>query len=413
MRKLVLPFLLILTIAVIATTPPFMVIATNSPKPVIAVDLAHGENDKALSYMMGNMTDFEFKVLSEPITGDALEDVTILIIGQPMTVFTPEEVMAIQNWLAEGEKVLWVASDSDYGSGPQSQQAANAILEAIGSSLRIDFSAVYDDVVNCGRFYRVVGLVQPDEDTPLRDKIVMDFQHEGKVLYHGPAPLAWVDEEGNWHNLTKTKPENVYRIVWTSENGYIGDNNPPPTMAYLDELTGHILARYVMLAVEHDRENNNLIIVSGESPYGDYQPTWTSEYYGVELDGPQFVMNLIRWAYLMATVPPVTVTETVVETEYVTTTITETKVQTVTETKTLTETTTKILTETKVETRVTTEIATTTVEKTVTETKTQTATVTATETVTETVGITGTTLAIVIILIIIFAAIGYFLGKRT
>ncbi len=33
-----------------------------------------------------------------------------------------------------------------------------------------------------------------------------------------------------------------------------------------------------------------------EDPYGDYEPTWASSYYGVPLSGPRFVVNMITWA---------------------------------------------------------------------------------------------------------------------
>jgi len=40
----------------------------------------------------------------------------------------------------------------------------------------------------------------------------------------------------------------------------------------------------------------NVVIVSGESPYGGYQPMATWLYYGIHLDGPRFVRNVILWA---------------------------------------------------------------------------------------------------------------------
>jgi hypothetical protein len=38
-----------------------------------------------------------------------------------------------------------------------------------------------------------------------------------------------------------------------------------------------------------------IIAVSGASPYGDYQPMYTGEYYGFELDGYNLVKNAIEW----------------------------------------------------------------------------------------------------------------------
>ncbi|MCD6558826.1 MAG: aminotransferase, partial [Palaeococcus sp.] len=111
----------------------------------VAVDLAHGENDK---YLTGDVIDKDtnetiaqgiiptmtnvnwayigdpaqadvlgIKNLGDKITYDALKDVKVLIIGQPGSPFDPEEIEAIAKWFSEGGKVLWVAGDSDYGSG--------------------------------------------------------------------------------------------------------------------------------------------------------------------------------------------------------------------------------------------------------------------------------------------------------
>ncbi len=314
MKKVIPSFvlLLILALGVLGSLP-----SASALKIVAAADLAHGESDKMLDDLMGNLTQFEWIKIEEPFTYDLLKDVDVLIIGQPTTALTSDELNALKKWFSEGNKVLWVAGDSDYGAGSDSQFAANSILETIGSKLRIDYSSVYDDVVNAGRFYRVVGTISPDKGA----EAVAEGVTKG-VLFHGPAPLAWVDAEGNWHNLTATKPDNVFRIAWTSENGYVADNNPPTSMAYVNEIANKIRSKYVLLAVEVINVNgvNSVVIVSGESPYGDYQPGWSTEYYGVQLDGPKFITNLLSWATSMAFTKTVTTTTTVTDT----TTITET-----------------------------------------------------------------------------------------
>ncbi|MBO3802207.1 MAG: hypothetical protein JTT12_07805 [Candidatus Brockarchaeota archaeon] len=89
-------------------------------------------------------------------------------------------------------------------------------------------------------------------------------------------------------------PENIIRIVRTSKNGTIVENNPPPAKAH----TAGDKGKLVLLAAEFITVGDkvNLVIASGESPYGDYEPTWASSYYGVPLSGPRFVVNMITWA---------------------------------------------------------------------------------------------------------------------
>ena len=292
----------------------------------VAVDLAHGENEKYLAEdvleyetnktlahgIVKTITDVEWgyfgdpmaadtlgiKHLGEKITSDALANVDMLILGQPTSPFAPDEIQAIAEWFKQGGKVLWVAADSDYGSsGPQAQDIANSVLEQLGvGHLRIDLCSVEDPTSNAGASYRVVGLVQPDDGTPDKEKLTQNFQHEGKVLYHGPAIVAWVDDNGNWQKLVDGNvPENVYRIVKTSQDGTIVENNDPPANAYTAGETGV----FPLLAVEiikFDNGKQSVLIVSGESPYGDYEPTWTAKYHGVDLDGPAFVTNIIHWA---------------------------------------------------------------------------------------------------------------------
>ncbi len=299
----------------------------------VAVDLAHGENSK---YLSGDIIDKEtnktlahgitktitdvqwayfgdptqaetlgIKNLGEKITADALKNVDVLILGQPTSPFEPDEIQAISDWFKQGGKVLWVAGDSDYGSGVQAQDAADSVLEMLGvGNLRIDLCSVEDPTSNAGAGYRVVGLVKPDPDTPMADMITKGFTHGGKVLYHGPGVVAYVDDQGNWKPLVGDKvPEGVYRIVRTSPDGTIVENNDPPANAYSAGDNGQF-PLLVAQVVKLDNGKKSILIVSGESPYGDYEPTWSPKYHGVPLDGPQFVTNILHWAIEMATYEP-------------------------------------------------------------------------------------------------------------
>jgi uncharacterized protein YoxC len=299
--------------------------AARMPGPVILVDLSHGENPGGLDMIMSispeaywyvmvsdeaaaqslpqEIVSKATKILVGGFAGDDFasvkDGVDMIIIGQPTAEFTPDEINAIKDWWTSdhlGRRAIWFAGDSDYpaqgGNLEIAMNANNAVLEALGAKLRHDYVSVEDPESNAGKPYRVVGLIQPDEPVAF---LAYGAQ---KVLMHGPGAVAWVDKNGNWHSLTKEKPDNVYRIVWTTDKARIVEHQPKGPgapgslgMAYHVGDTG----RFVMLAAEVVN-NKDVIIVSGESPYGDYQPMVTYSYYGIPLDGPRFIRNMLLWA---------------------------------------------------------------------------------------------------------------------
>ncbi|WP_456365881.1 glucodextranase DOMON-like domain-containing protein [Thermococcus sp.] len=281
-------------------------ITVNNTTKILAPPIVKGVGDMKWAYFgtdssLVNASNGSIEYLGNTITADALANVDVLILGQPNSPFSPDELQAIADWFAQGDKVLWVAADSDYGSGVQAQDTANAILDQLGyGNLRVDLCSVEDPSSNAGAGYRVVGHVMPDSGTPFAGVITQNFQNGGKVLYHGPGVVAWVDDNGDWHTLNATsKPPLTYRIVVTSENGTIVENNDPPANAYLAGDTG-VFPLLAAQVVPLDNGKQSVLIVSGESPYGDYEPTWSPLSHGVKLDGPQFVSNILHWAAMVA-----------------------------------------------------------------------------------------------------------------
>lgn len=282
-KRLALTLLLLIMAALPASAP------VRGETVVVGVDLSHGESDKYLGFITGNITFVQWRTIRE-FNSASLSGVKLLIIGQPTAAFTPEEISALKSWFLEGGKAVWIAADSDYGPGVGYQDTANALLEALGSGLRLDLCSVEDPVQNAGAPYRVVANVDPDE--PVRSDLLVGISKP--VLYHGPGVLAYVKPDGSWTALEAERPENVVRIVRTSTNGKIVENSPPAAKAHTAGQSGSL----VLNAAEFVRVGDRLglVIASGESPYGDYEPTWSSVYYGVALDGPTFVTNMISFA---------------------------------------------------------------------------------------------------------------------
>ncbi len=272
-------------------------------KITIAVDLSHGESEKYLNFIQGNITSVKWvNITNGPITYDMLKDVDVFIIGQPTVAFSPDEMAAIQKWLQDGKKILWVAADSDYGNGYKTQQYVNDLLEYLGAKLRVEYASFYDDIHNAGAFYRVLCQVKPDNVPELKTSIISEGISK-PILGHGPAPLIWVDENGKAHDITKDTFPGLIRIAWSYNTSYIGDNNPPAPLVYdpLDYGKGAGNFTFVFIAAEYHKDMKDLIVVSGESPYGDYEPTWSPKYHGVPLDGPKFVTNMVNWFQTLIT----------------------------------------------------------------------------------------------------------------
>ncbi|WP_234394357.1 hypothetical protein [Thermococcus piezophilus] len=240
--------------------------------------------------------------LGDAITYDALKDVDMLIIGQLGEGLSQEEIDAIVKWFSEGGKVLWVAGDSDIKTGAYIQDNANRLLAAIPNArLRFDYATATDTFSNAGKSTYVAGYVRVDLHTPDASILNQGYHSEvGKVLFHEPGVLAWVDENGKWHPLIAGEiPEGVYRIITTSGNGMIEDYSAPEPMAYRTWEKG----LFTLLAVEFVKLPNgreSLLILSVESPYGSPVPIWVNRYGPYLFDGQQFVTNLLRWATLQA-----------------------------------------------------------------------------------------------------------------
>ncbi len=282
---------------------------------VIAVDMSHGQNPGGLVELMHLIPEADWVIIVKTeddianlptwvqnnayeiraggITTDNLNNVDMLIIGQPTELLTPDEVNAITAWFNEYGLALWVAADSDYpAQGSEiAQQAANQVLEALGAHIRVDYVSVEDSQSYAGKTYRVVGIIDPPAE--------LSFLKWGarKMLFHGPGVVYAIDDSGNPVNPITNPLPNVYVLVRTSEGGEIVEHQPkapgePGNVGVFYQVgqTGE----FPLLVAEN--LSGKIVIASGESPYSGYQAGITWIYYGVVLQGPQFFKNLVYWA---------------------------------------------------------------------------------------------------------------------
>jgi hypothetical protein len=296
--KTVLTLAALILVALLAATNSYAAPIT------VAVDLGHGESNKYLKYIMGNITDVQWKIINTTITPDVLKGVDILLLGQPTVAFSPDEIKAIREWLFSGNKVLYVGGDSDYGPGQKTILQINDLLAGIGTKLRLEHAQVNSDNPNvtAKQPYRMLTFVEPEQG-PYTEIIKEGITKP--VLMHGPGCVIWQDEKGRYHDPVKETFPGLIRIVW-AHKAYIGDATPPLPYVYDPMSYGKGTGDhdFVMYAAEYFSDKNSLIVVAGESLYGDYEPAWSSSYYGVPLDGPQFVKNLVKWWVKLITAPP-------------------------------------------------------------------------------------------------------------
>ncbi|MEM1774033.1 MAG: hypothetical protein QXO93_02855, partial [Acidilobaceae archaeon] len=336
----------------------FAPIPSESGKVVIAFDISHRQSPEGLE-LLANMTKDYYRVLIAydqsdlervpeatlklfnevrmgGFTRENLVDVDILLIGQPEALPRPGEVDVLKEWFSKPNKALWIAADSDFPAqgSERAQQFMNIVLEALGSSIRIDYISVEEYTENIGGApYRVVGVVDPSPEI----RFLAEGLTHHRVLFHGPGGL-YVLVEGKPINPVKQldlKPKNVYTVVRTTENSKVVDNSPeergglPPV--FYDPLNDAVNKGPFPLMLVETFPNNRVIIASSETMYGGYRHMIVKEYRNRPLDGPVFVGNILKFLVSVVSKPlVVTETKTVTQTQILTETkpITITQVQT-------------------------------------------------------------------------------------
>ncbi|MEM4916932.1 MAG: hypothetical protein QXY97_03245, partial [Acidilobaceae archaeon] len=321
----------------------FAPIPSESGKVVIAFDISHRQSPEGLE-LLANMTKDYYRVLIAydqsdlervpeatlklfnevrmgGFTRENLVDVDILLIGQPEALPRPGEVDVLKEWFSKPNKALWIAADSDFPAqgSERAQQFMNIVLEALGSSIRIDYISVEEYTENIGGApYRVVGVVDPSPEI----RFLAEGLTHHRVLFHGPGGL-YVLVEGKPINPVKQldlKPKNVYIVVRTTENSKVVDNSPeergglPPV--FYDPLDDAVNKGPFPLMLVETFPNNRVIIASSETMYGGYRHMIVEEYRNRPLDGPVFVGNILKFLVSVVSKPlVVTETKTVTQTQ--------------------------------------------------------------------------------------------------
>jgi len=213
------------------------------------------------------------------------------------------EVTAISEWFNSGDKFMWIGYDSDYTSAPDAGQWNNdnmtMILEAVGSHIYGEPSAIEDPVSNCASAYRAVANTTLDNPD-----LIVFADGVSNVLMHGPTLLYGADGDSTTNPvaLETTDVDDVYPILMYGANATIVESDLTDPLAHSIGDEGNFVA--VALENNAGADESGILVVSGASPYGGYQPMYSSEYKNVTLDGYNLVLNAIEFGVLAALSDP-------------------------------------------------------------------------------------------------------------
>ena len=277
----------------------------------IVFDYSHGQESSntdvvtADANLEGNLTAMGYEVvwarggINATILSDAVGFVAGSIYGAG-NEYLAAEVTAIADWFNAGNKFMWIGYDSDYTSAPDAGQWNNdnmtMLLEAVGSHVYGEPTAVEDPVSNAGAGYRPVA-----NTTTTNADLAALVDGVSAVLMHGPT-LLFGDEDGSYDSspvaLETNSIDNVYPLLFYGANATINDGDIIDPIVHTNGQQGSFVA--TTLETYAGEDGSGALVVSGASPYGDYRPMF-ADFYNVPLDGYNLVLNCIKYGVLHAT----------------------------------------------------------------------------------------------------------------
>lgn len=210
--------------------------------------------------------------------------------SDPLKVYTDEEIAAIKEFNANGGIVILAGWSDHYENYPAVDSIANmkaeehmaatqnAVLEALGSSLRIGDDATYDDEYNGGQAYRLY--FNTYGENFLTEGVEVDPENPHDRLYtevfshYGGASVYTVDG---------TLPSTVSPVVFGHSGTYSVDVDN-------DGLGGNSMPKYavsegderLMIMASEQLDGQGLIIVSGAAFMSNFEVQATIEDSGSE-----------------------------------------------------------------------------------------------------------------------------------
>jgi hypothetical protein len=257
----------------------------------IVFDYSHGQTNSNLVnttdlWLANNLTDLGYTVVwaKGGINSSVLEGAVGFVAGSMYGTsngYTSSELSAIEDWYADGRKFVWIGYDSDYGGNQYIFDNMSAILEPMGSHVYGEPLSVEDPESNAGAGYRAVATVTSDDSF-----VASIVEGVEAVLMHGPTCLYGSDSDTPGVGVEPVALEteeiaNVYPFLYYSPDATIVNGDLIDGYVHDEGDEGSFVA--ATIEINAGETGDNVIIVTGASPYGDYRPMFESEYYDVEL----------------------------------------------------------------------------------------------------------------------------------
>lgn len=178
--------------------------------------------------------------------------------------FEGVDLSFIKDWFDLGNKLLWVAGDSDFGAFFIADDL-NPVLEEVGSVLRLDAGAVDDPVINDGASYRVIA--NQLGEGRISDAIRAEIDGELRMPFHGPTSVYYVNN-GVPSDLREATLDNVEVVVKSSPHASAIDQDLSAGAGDFYASIGAV-GDLPLLVVE--TMGSNMVVVSGEGVFKDYK----------------------------------------------------------------------------------------------------------------------------------------------
>ncbi|UCE09773.1 MAG: zinc dependent phospholipase C family protein [Candidatus Thorarchaeota archaeon] len=213
---------------------------------------------------------FEMKRQESAFTASALADVDLLVVTCGLDEYTTDEITAISNWAATGNKSIIVTGRGDYSEYVDTARA-NDILEAVGSNIRVN-----DDNVNMEGTYQpyYIDLTEiPDEAETVGLTVGV-----ASITFYSPSSLYFLDDGP------------VLPIIYADATGYQVNERPPAIIVVWDALQDGVNGEQIPLAAVEE-VGSLRVLVTGTTFFSDFDYGKTAIF-----DNIVFLENFLDWA---------------------------------------------------------------------------------------------------------------------
>jgi len=212
---------------------------------------------------------FEMQIQETAFTTSALADVDLLIATCGFDSYTSSELSAISSWIETGNKSILLTGRGDFEEDLDNARP-NQILEAIGSSIRINDDNVYMEGTYQAWYNDIYDIPPPSETANLTRSV-------GAITMFSPASLYFL-EDGP-----------PLPIVYADSTAYQTNQHPPSiSVAYDMTQDGENGDQIPLAAVEEI--GSSKLLVAGTTFFSDFDYGKTALFSNVQL-----LENFLSW----------------------------------------------------------------------------------------------------------------------